>query len=402
MFKVAIVGNQNVGKTTLFNLLTGSSQHIGNFPGTTVSTVEGVWLQNHEVILVDLPGIYSLTPFTQEEQIAYYYLTHQKIDLLLNIIDATVCTRSLYLTLQCLDLEYPMIVAVNKMEELKQAQGNLDCQQLALRLNVPCMEINTLTGQGILECMQKGITLQQHAIHLDFYSSNIQYLITQLQQQLSCSFFDCIQYFETGFFPYQLSKKQTLQVENIIQHQKLDSIIAENRYLFIQQLLKDIYQSPKFDLQYRLSQQIDHWILSKYFGFPILSLFFSLVFFLTFGILGPFFNQLLSHLFNSFVSIFTLIFQPLIHPILFSLVVHGIFRGSLSVLNFLPLILLLFFFLSLLEDSGYMARVALLLDSLLKKIGLTGKSFVPLLLGLGCTVPAVLSTRILKDKQEKN
>lgn len=274
MINIALVGNQNVGKTTIFNYLTGLNHHIGNFPGTTVTISKGTYLKNNQITIIDLPGIYSLTPFTQEEKIARDYLTSENIDYIINIIDATALFRCLFLTIQCLKLKIPMILAINKIELLKKHQGILNLEKLSSNLNVPCYPINALNGQGIDLCLQLLFTQQfNHSLKIDD----------------------------------------------------------------IQQVLKDCYQSPIFHLS-----RFDHILLSKYLSYPLLFFFFLLVFILSFGIVGPFFNHLFSSFFEQAISIFSLLFVNHLHPILFSLIVNGIFRGCLSLLSFLPLILILF------------------------------------------------------------
>lgn len=277
MTKIALVGNQNVGKTTVFNFLTGLNHHVGNFPGTTVSISKGTYLKNNQITIIDLPGIYSLTPFTQEEKIAHDYLTNQNIDYIMNIVDATALFRCLFLTIQCLKLKIPMILAVNKIEELKKHQGFLNLEKLSSNLNIPCYSINALNGQGIDLCLQLLFTQQKDHFNHQRKMSNIH------------------------------------------------------------QLLKDCYQNPIFHLS-----KIDHLLLSKYLCYPILFFFFLLIFILSFGIIGPFFNSLFSFFFEQIISIFSLLFENHLHPILFSLIVNGIFRGCLSLLSFLPLILILF------------------------------------------------------------
>lgn len=318
---------------------------------------------------------------------------HESIDFILNIVELNTCMRGLCLSLQCIELQIPMIIAFNLFDSTIQS---LELQHLSIALGVPCQAIQATTGEGVALCMDTLLKIKQPAPLLSFYDSSIQHCIIQLQQVMPCSFFAGMQRLETGTFPFPITSIQHTYVNSIVQ-QDYDSIIAQNRYDFIQSLLFNF----SFQTHHKTTIILDRWFLSKIGYFFLITLLTS-IFLFSFGWLGPFFTHHLTHAFHYFITSFTLVFQPLIHPIVFSLLVHGIFRGCLSVLQFLPLILILFFFLSLLEESGYLARITILLDSPFKHMGCTGKSSVPLLLGLGCSVPAVLSTRILKSSHERN
>lgn len=419
--KLALIGNQNSGKTTLFNRLTGSNQHVGNFPGITVNEKIGLIKNTSNLFLVDLPGIYSLSPYSKEECITRDFLLNEKPDGIINIIDATNLERNLYLTLQLLELNIPIIIALNMMDEVKSNGENINIEKLSKELKTPIIPISAMKNQGI-SLLIKNIpnilvtknTTYNHTLYLNSPIYKHIHLISKIIEKNSTNFpplFCAIKIIENDAYflkKLKLSNKDIKLIEEIIldleKSTELDKNLAIGslRYNFIEKICNNSVIRKKESKQHKRSIIIDKLLTNKYLGIPIFFLIMFLIFFLTFNVIG---NRLADYL-KYGISCFTILADGLltkynITPIIHSLIIDGIFNGIGSVLSFLPIIVVLFFFLSMLEDSGYMARVTILLDKLFEKIGLSGKSFVPMLMGFGCSVPAIMSTRTLPSKKDR-
>lgn len=376
---LALLGNQNCGKTTLFNLLTGSNQHVGNFPGITVEQKFGILKKHPDVKIVDLPGIYSLTPYTEEEIITRDFVLHGKPDGLINILDATNLERHLYLTLQLANLGIPMILALNMMDELAISGGEINTERFSEELGIPTVPISAAKKEGIghlittfLEVVQQG----RRPPKRDFGEGPIQHCTKHCNKCNPCLEKD------GGIDPL--------------------SALVERRYSFIESLCQKTVRKPSEHRAERHSQRMDYLLTHKIIGIPLFFSIMFLVFWLTFHGIGTALSNQLARCIN-FLSVATEKFLSAtsISPLIQDLILHGIFPGVGSVLSFLPIILTLFFFLSLLEDSGYMARISFMMDQPMRRLGLSGKSIVPLLIGFGCSVPAILATRTLAAKRDR-
>lgn len=419
---LALGGNQNCGKTTLFNQLTGSNQHVGNFPGVTVESKTGVIKGHSDVKVVDLPGIYSLSPYTNEEIVTRDFLIKAKPDGIINIIDATNIERNLYLTLQLIELNLPMVIALNMMDEIRAAGSTIDIQGLERELGVPVVPISAAKNEGIAELIEVVVdtaSKKQRPKRVDFCSGAVHRAIHGIAHMIEDhaenagipSRFAAVKLIE-GDPPLAKELKLTDNELDLIEHsvkEMEDSVktdreaaMADMRYSFIEDVcgrtVKKMGESPA----YMRSVKIDKLLTNKYLAIPIFLAFMILTFFLTFGIVG---NSLCAGLDYIIGLVTAAVDNALtiygINPVVKSLVVDGIFNGVGSVLSFLPRIVVLFFCLSLMEDSGYMARVAFVMDKLLRKIGLSGRSFVPLIIGFGCSVPAIMATRTLSGERDR-
>ncbi|WP_274953778.1 ferrous iron transport protein B [Angelakisella massiliensis] len=417
----ALIGNQNCGKTTLFNQLTGSNQHVGNFPGVTVEKKEGR-IRHTDSTVVDLPGIYSLSPYTAEEVVTRDFLLHDKPDGIINIVDATNIERNLYLTLQLMELQLPMVLALNMMDEVSASGGSIDVQRLSQDLGIPVVPISASRNQGISELVDQALRVgEQHILpaRLDFCTGEVHraihgiaHLIEDHAQAIKMPVrFAATKLVEDDQPTIEALHLNQNELETLVHittemEQALgtdrEAALADMRYTYIEKLTKDTVHKPQETKEQQRSVKIDNLLTHPVWAIPLFLLIMSLVFWFTFGVFGSFLSDLMSLLVDQITALVDAGLTAYgINPVLHSLIINGIFAGVGSVLSFLPTILILFFFLSLLEDSGYMARVAFVMDKLLRKIGLSGKSFVPMLIGFGCTVPAVMSSRTLSSERDR-
>lgn len=423
----ALAGNQNSGKTTFFNRLTGANQHVGNFPGVTVDRKDGVIKGYPHTLVTDLPGIYSMSPYSSEEIVTREFILREKPKGIINIVDASNIERNLYLTLQLMELDVPMVIALNMMDEVRENGGSVLINEMEQRLGVPVVPISAAKNEGISEIIEHAVHVanyQERPGRLDFCSSDgegsavhrcihsIMHLIEDHAKKAEIP---------VRFAATKLAERDQLVLEKlklddneqdileriILQMEKergLDSAaaIADMRFRFIQKLCAETVIKPKESREHARSRRIDRILTGKYTAIPAFIAIMGLVFWLTFNVIGAFLADLLDMGITWLTNAADAGLQALdVNPALHSLVIDGIFTGVGSVLSFLPIIVTLFFFLSLLEDSGYMARVAFVMDKLLRKIGLSGRSIVPMLIGFGCTVPAVMSSRTLSSERDR-
>ena len=418
----ALAGNQNCGKTTLFNALTGANPHVGNFPGVTVDQKSGtIRGTNHQV--VDLPGIYSIRPYTQEEIVTRDFILNSKPDAILNIVDATNIERNLYLTLQLLSLQVPTVIALNMMDELTGNGGSIDVKKLSQALGVPVVPISAAKNQGISELVDTLLATAQNRVLpqvLDFCPGGpvhrcihaVCHIIEDHAQraQISRRFAatKLIEGEEEFFSLLQLSQNEKELIEHSIIEMETDTgldrnaALAEMRYNFIESVCASCVKKATESREHRRSVQIDRVLTNRYLAIPLFVAIMGLVFFLTFNVVGAFLSDVMEYAVDGLTILADKGLTAYgINPVVHSLIIDGIFAGVGSVLSFLPIIVTLFFFLSILEDSGYMARVAFVMDKLLRKIGLSGRSFVPMLIGFGCSVPAIMATRTLSSNRDR-
>lgn len=420
-FLIALAGNQNSGKTTLFNRLTGSNQHVGNFPGVTVEKKEGVVKGLKEASIVDLPGIYSLSPYTSEEIVTRDFILKQQPDVILNIVDATNIERNLYLSLQLMELNKPMVIALNMMDEVVASGNSVDVKKLSEALNVPCVPISASKNDGIAELLDtiKMVVKKPKAIvEYDFCRGEqhkaihaiehiIEDHIEKTPYPLRFAATKLVEGDQVMFEAIDLHEDDKAIIETIVSsmekalHTDREAALADMRYCYIEEICEKAVHKVNETKEKVRSNKIDRILTHKYLGIPIFLAIMLLLFALTFSI-GNFLQAYLESGIDYVVLLFSDFLQSLgVSPWLHSLMIDGICSGVGSVLSFLPIIVILFFFLSLLEDSGYMARVAFVMDKLLRKIGLSGKSFVPMLIGFGCSVPAIMSTRTLSSSRDR-
>ena len=420
----ALVGNQNCGKTTLFNALTGSNQHVGNFPGVTVDQKIGEIKDGKSGSVVDLPGIYSLRPYTQEEIVTRDFILNEKPDGIINIIDATNIERNLYLTLQLLELRVPMVLALNMMDEVHANGGTIDVRELSRCLGIPVVPISAAKGEGVSELLDqavhtaRGKTLPKvydfcapdspvhrciHAVvhmiqdHADKAGIPARFATTKLIEGDE----GILRQLQLDQNEKELLEHCIVQMEN---ERGLDrnAALADMRYSFIESVVEICVVKCHESKEHRRSVRMDKILTGKYTALPVFFGVMFLIFYLTFNLIGQNLSDFLS---LGIDKLTMLVDKGLtaygINPVVHSLIVDGIFAGVGSVLSFLPIIVTLFFFLSILEDTGYMARVAFVMDRLLRKIGLSGRSFVPMLIGFGCTVPAIMATRTVSSDRDR-
>lgn len=418
---LALIGNQNCGKTTLFNALTGSNQHVGNFPGVTVEKKQGT-IKKHEALkIVDLPGIYSLTPYTMEEIVSTDFLIKEKPSMIINIIDATNIERNLYLTMQLLELHIPMIVALNMMDEVINSGNCIDIEGLQASLGIDVVPISASKNEGIEELIERieEILERQDFYYIDFCSGEVHkaiHSICHLIEDNAKTIEYPLRYCATKVIEGDEDLYELLKIDDnerhIIRHiiedmeAKMsidkDAALVDMRYNAIEVICKKtVFKEQETNEQIR-SEKIDKILTHKYFGIPIFLGIMLLIFYLTFNVLGAPLQELMEQ-FVGFVgdSVIQFLTYNQVASWLIALIQDGMIAGVGSVLSFLPIIVLLFFFLSILEDSGYMARVAFVMDKLLRKIGLSGRSFVPMLIGFGCSVPAIMATRTLSSQRDR-
>ncbi|MEI3130753.1 MAG: ferrous iron transport protein B [Oscillospiraceae bacterium] len=420
---LALAGNQNCGKTTLFNQLTGSNQHVGNFPGVTVEQKSGQVRGQKNCTVVDLPGIYSLRPYTAEEIVTRDYILRQKPDGIINIVDATNLERNLYLTLQLLTLRVPMVLALNMMDELNGNGGSIDVKKMAQTLGIPVVPICAATADGVSELVDEAVRAAEGKILPQVYDfcepgpvhRCIHAVCHQIEDHAQAAGI-CTRFAATWLIEGDASMEEVLRLDQnekeLIEHSVLqmeqergldrNAALADMRYSFIEKLVKDAVVKPKESRQHKRSVQADKILTGKYTAIPIFIGVMFLIFFLTFHVIGAFLSDLLALGIDRLTQIVDAALTAYgLNPVVQSLIIDGIFEGVGSVLSFLPVIVTLFFFLSILEDTGYMARVAFVMDKLLRRIGLSGKSIVPMLIGFGCTVPAVMATRTLPSERDR-
>ena len=420
----ALVGNQNSGKTTLFNRLTGSNQHVGNFPGVTVDRKDGAIIGHPKTVITDLPGIYSMSPYSSEEIVSRDFVLNDKPDALINIVDSTNIERNLYLTMQLLETERPVVVALNMMDELTGNGGSVDINRMEQILGVPVVPISAAKNQGIGELISHAIHIAKYcekpveqdlcspdsAVHSSIHA--VEHLIEEKAKKngLPLRFAACkaLEGDELILEKIGLDDNEKDLLEHIRVKTKQESgldpaaAVADMRFAYIMQLTKKCVTKPKESKEHLRSQKIDKILTGRFTAIPIFILVMALVFFLTFNVIGAFFQDLLDTGITNLSDIIdTWMTDARVNPIIHGLIIDGIFSGVGSVLSFMPIVVTMFFFLSLLEDSGYIARIAFFMDKLLRKIGLSGRSIVPLLIGFGCTVPAVMSTRTLPSDRDR-
>ena len=423
----ALVGNQNCGKTTLFNQLTGSNQHVGNFPGVTVDRKDGVIKGYPDTLVTDLPGIYSMSPYTSEEIVSRNFVLDEKPKAIINILDATTIERNLYLTMQLLELDIPMVIALNMMDELSGNGGSIDINAMENMLGVPVVPISAAKNQGVDE-------LVKHAVHIAKYQEkplkndfcNKEDFNGAVHRAIHGVIHLIQDHAENAQIPVRFATSKIIEGDKIILN-KLDpdsneiemlehivvqmekergldrsAAIADMRYNFINKVCSQTVTKAHESKEHIRSEKIDKLLTGKYTAIPAFILIIFAVFFLTFNVIGALLQKLLENGIDGFTMLVSKAMQNAnVNTTIQSLVIDGIFSGVGSVLSFLPVIVTLFFFLSILEDSGYIARVAFVMDKLLRKIGLSGRSIVPLLIGFGCTVPAVMSTRTLPSERDR-
>lgn len=423
----ALVGNQNCGKTTLFNQLTGANQHVGNFPGVTVDRKDGVIRGYANTLVTDLPGIYSMSPYSSEEVVSRNFVLNEKPKGIINIIDATNIERNMYLTMQLLEMNIPMVVALNMMDEVSGNGGSIDVNEMEAMLGVPVVPISAAKNQGVNELIDHAIHVahfQETPLRQDFCDENdhngavhrclhaVIHLIedhakrAEIPVRFAASKLvegDCL-----ILERLQLDQNEKETLEHIIlqmeKERGLDrsASIADMRFAFIKQICERTVVKPRQSKEHLRSEKMDRILTGKYTAIPAFVAIMVLVFFLTFNVVGAWLQGLLEMGIEALTDIVDQSLSAVhVNEVIHSLVIDGIFAGVGSVLSFLPIIVTLFFFLSILEDSGYIARVAFVMDKLLRKIGLSGRSIVPMLIGFGCTVPAVMATRTLPSERDR-
>ena len=418
----ALAGNQNCGKTTLFNAITGANQHVGNFPGVTVEQKVGV-IRGTEHEIVDLPGIYSMRPFSHEENVTRDFILKEKPDAILNIVDATNIERNLYLTLQLMALQIPMVIALNMMDELRGNGGSVNVQMMSEMLGVPVVPIAAVKNDGVSELVETLVSAAKAGTKpkvLDFCPDGpvhrcihaVCHLIEDHAANVGISRRFCATKLiegEEGFFSLlELSQNEKELIEHSIIEMEYDTAmdrnaaLAQMRYEFIEDVCNKTVVKAQESKEYIRSVNIDKVLTNRYLAIPLFVGIMGLVFYMTFELLGAWLSDLMALAVDGLTMFADSALSAYgINPVVHSLVIDGIFAGVGSVISFLPLIVTLFFFLSILEDSGYMARVAFVMDKLLRKIGLSGRSFVPMLIGFGCTVPAIMATRTLSSNRDR-
>ncbi len=423
----ALVGNQNSGKTTLFNQLTGANQHVGNFPGVTVDRKDGVIRGHENTRITDLPGIYSMSPYSSEELVSRDFVLKEKPKAIINIVDATNIERNLYLTMQLLELDIPVVVALNMMDELVGNGGSVDINKMEMMLGVPVVPISAMKNQGVDELVRHAVHVahyQEKPLRQDFCDENdhggavhrclhaVRHLIedhakrAEIPTRFAAS--KVVEGDDRILEALDLDQNEKEMLEHITlqmeRERGLDrsASIADMRFAYISRVVEPTVHKPHVSREHVRSQKIDQLLTGKFTAIPMFIAIMAAVFFLTFNVIGAFLQELLEKGIDALTVLADgLLTSMNVNTGVHSLIIDGIFTGVGSVLSFLPIIVTLFFFLSLLEDSGYIARVAFVMDKLLRKIGLSGRSIVPLLIGFGCTVPAVMSTRTLPSERDR-
>ncbi len=419
----ALAGNQNCGKTTLFNQLTGMNQHVGNFPGVTVDQKSGPVRGQKDCTVVDLPGIYSIRPYSAEEIVTRRFLLDGHPDGIINIVDATNIQRNLYLTLQLMECRIPMVLALNMMDEVRANGGSIDVQEMEKQLGIPVVPISAAKNEGIDELIRRAVeTVHTHTLPqvMDFCGPGpvhrcIHSVMHQIEDHAQSAGLP-VRFAATKLIeedPEILSKLRLDQNEiELVEHAILqmeeedgmdrNAALAEMRYDFIEGVCRDTVVRCRESREHQRSMRMDRILTGKYTAIPIFILIMLSIFYLTFNVFGAALSDLLAAGIGWLQGVTDSALTAYgINPVVQSLIIDGIFAGVGSVLSFLPVIVVLFFFLSILEDTGYMARVAFVMDKLLRKIGLSGRSIVPLLIGFGCSVPAIMATRTLSSDRDR-
>ena len=420
----ALVGNQNCGKTTLFNALTGSNQHVGNFPGVTVDQKMGEMRDEKGCSVVDLPGIYSLRPYTQEEIVSRDFIINEKPDGIINIVDATNIERNLYLTLQLLELRVPMVLALNMMDEVRANGGAIDVQKMSDALGIPVVPISAAKGEGVSELVDQALSVARsralpkvtdfcsddsavhrciHAVvhiiadHADRIGVPARFCAAKLIEGGD----DLAQVLDLDENERELLEHCIVQMENETGLDR-NAALADMRYTFIETVVAASVVKCHESKEHARSMKIDRILTGKYTAMPMFLLVMLLTFYLTFNVVGKWLSDLLQLGIDALTGLVDAALTVYgINPVVHSLIIDGVFAGVGSVLVFLPIIVTLFFFLSILEDTGYMARVAFVMDKPLRKIGLSGRSIVPMLIGFGCSVPAIMATRTVSSDRDR-
>ena len=423
----ALAGNQNSGKTTLFNQLTGSNQHVGNFPGVTVDRKDGKIRGTDNTLITDLPGIYSMSPYSSEEMVTRQFILDEKPKGIINIVDATNIERNLYLTMQLLELDVPMVLALNMMDEVRRNNGSIDVNRMEEALGIPVIPISAAKNEGVGEVITHAIHVAQYqekpqkqdfcgmddhngALHRALHA--MMHLIVDHCEKANLPVRFCASKLIEGdqhiLELLKLDQNEKEMIEHIIlqteQERGLDraAAMADMRFSFIEKLCTETVVKPQESIEHLRSRQLDKILTGKYTALPAFIAIMGAVFYLSFNVIGAFLEEILSFGIDGLTAfVDAALSAAQVNEVLHSLVIDGIFNGVGSVVGFLPIIVTLFFFLSLLEDSGYMARVAFVLDKLLRKIGLSGRSIVPMLIGFGCTVPGVMASRTLPSERDR-
>lgn len=418
----ALAGNQNSGKTTLFNQLTGSNQHVGNFPGVTVEKKEGAIKKQKGITIVDLPGIYSLSPYSPEEVVSRNFIVEERPSAIINIVDATNLERNLYLSLQLIELRIPLVIALNMMDEVRLNQGFIDVPIMEKELGVPVVPISASKNEGIDELVRVAIdiaTNKQEPKRLDFCTGKVHkaiHTVAHLVEEKASKRGFSARFAASKLIEgddllakhLQLSESDKNILDLIVQEMEIETgmdreaALSDMRYSYIENLVSSAVIKPKQSKEQRRTIKIDNILTHRIFAIPIfLSIMFA-IFWLTFGTVGSFFSTFFKLGIDAVISFLdTSLLQLNLSGWIHSLIVNGVLAGVGSILSFMPVILLLFFFLSILEDTGYMARVAFVMDKLFRKIGLSGRSCVPMIIGFGCSVPAVMATRTLPGECDR-
>ena len=426
--KFALAGNQNCGKTTLFNQLTGANQHVGNFPGVTVDRKDGAMRKHKEAVVTDLPGIYSLSPYTGEELVTREFLLKEKPDGIINILDATNIERNLYLTMQLVTLDIPMVLALNMMDEVRANGGTIDVNALEAELGIPVVPISAAKNEGIEELIEHAIHVARYRevpFDVDFCSSSgedggavhrcihgVSHLIEDhaaaARIPLRFAATKLVEGDDLIIDALGLSENEREMAGHIVRQMEEESgldamaALADMRFRYIGRLCEETVVKPHESRERRRSEKADKFLTGKYTALPAFILIMGLVFYLTFGLFGKYLSDWMELGIGWLTDKASAgLLHYGINPVVHSLIIDGIFAGVGSVLSFLPTIVVLFFFLSILEDTGYMARVAFVMDKPLRKIGLSGRSFVPMLIGFGCSVPAIMATRTLPSDRDR-
>ena len=423
----ALAGNQNSGKTTLFNQLTGSNQHVGNFPGVTVDRKDGVIRGHKDTLVTDLPGIYSMSPYTSEEVVSRQFILDEKPKGIINIVDATNIERNLYLTLQLMTLNIPMVVALNMMDEVQSNGGSVNVNRMEQLLGVPVIPISAAKNEGIDELVSHALHVAKYqekplrqdfcdpgekngAVHRSIHA--VMHLIEDHSEEsgipIRFAATKLIEGDKSVIDALKLDQNEQETVEHIVKQMEKESgldrsaAIADMRFNFIEKVVASSVIKPKKSKEQTRSSQIDKILTGKYTAIPMFILIMALIFYLTFNVIGGTLQNLLDTGITALSNAAENAMNAAgVNSVLVSLVINGVFNGVGSVLSFLPIIVTLFFFLSLLEDSGYMARIAFVMDKILRKLGLSGRSIVPMLIGFGCSVPAVMSSRTLPSERDR-
>ena len=423
----ALVGNQNSGKTTLFNQLTGASQHVGNFPGVTVDRKDGAIRGHADTRITDLPGIYSMSPYSSEEMVSRNFVLEEKPRAIINIVDATNLQRNLYLTMQLLEMDVPMVVALNMMDELRGSGGSIDVNRMEAMLGVPVVPISAVKNEGVDELVAHALHVaryQERPLRQDFCGKNdhggalhrclhsVRHLIEDHVEAAGLPLVFAASKLMEGdqsiLDKLALTGDEKLVLENIARqmedHRGLDraAAMADMRFAFIERVCAACVTVPTESRERARSRRIDRVLTGRFSAIPVFIGIMGLIFWLTFNVIGAWLQDLVALGVEALTGMVdSALAAAGVNDVIHGLIIEGVFEGVGSVLSFLPIIVVMFFFLSLLEDSGYMARVAFFMDKLLRKLGLSGRSIVPMLIGFGCTVPAVMSTRTLPSDRDR-